>query len=128
MRKTALILLLALVSGSAAGEWVLAGGNEIATAYFDPATVSKAGATAKMWNLFDLKTARLLENQSYMSMKRHVEYDCKDARTRLLFFSGHSGNMAGGTIVFSDSDTREWEPVAPESGNETLWKIACGKK
>jgi Surface-adhesin protein E len=128
MRKTILLTLLAVVSSSAVAEWVLAGRNEITAAYFDPATISKTGNTVKMWNLFDLRTARLLDKQPYMSMKRQVEYDCKEERSRLLSFSGHSENMAGGEVVFSDSDPHNWEPVSPGSGNETLWKIACGKR
>jgi hypothetical protein len=128
MRKAILATLLAVVSSSAAAEWVLAGRNEITTAYFDPATISKTGDMVKMWNLFDLETARLLDTQSYMSMKRQVEYDCKEARSRLLSFSGHSENMAGGEVVYTDSEPHDWEPVSPGSGNEALWKIACGKR
>ena len=128
MRKPIATMLLAAVSSSAMAEWVQVSGTESNTVYADPATIHIAGNTVKMWNLFDLRTARLLDKQPYMSMKRQVEYDCKEERSRLLSFSGHSDNMAGGEVVFSDSDPHNWEPVSPGSGNETLWKIACGKR
>jgi len=128
MRKAIFMMLLAGVSSGAAAEWVLAGRSEIATTYFDPATIIRTGTLVKMWNLFDLKAARLLDTRLYMSMKRQVEYDCKEARTRLLSFSGYSENMAGGEVVYSDFESHDWEPVSPGSGNAVLWTIACEKR
>jgi hypothetical protein len=128
MRNAILIMLLAGMNGAAAAEWVLAGGNAITTAYYDPATVTKAGNLVKMWDMFDLTTARSLDNQLYRSMKRQVEYDCQKEQSRLLYYSGHSENMATGTEVFSGPEPQAWEPVSRGSGNEALWKIACGKQ
>jgi hypothetical protein len=39
-----------------------------------------------------------------------------------------SGNMGSGEAVFSNSDESKWEPVAPDSLDQALWKFACGKK
>ena len=128
MRNAILMMLLVGFSGAAAGEWVMAGANEISTAYYDPATIGKAGNLVKMWDMFDLTTARSLDNQSYRSMKRQVEYDCQKEQSRLLYFSGHSENMATGNQVFSGPEPHDWEPVSRGSGSATLWKIACGKK
>ena len=129
MRKAILMMLLAVVSSSAAAAWVEVGGNAIATAYADPATIRKNGNRAKMWDLFDLKTARASrEGRSYLSTKQQAEYDCKEEQWRMLYFSWHSGNMGRGEIVLSGSGPSQWEPVAPLSGNAILWKFACGKR
>ena len=128
MRKAILMLLLFVMSSSAAAAWVLAGRNEITSAYADPASIRRTGDMVRMWDMFDLKTARELDKKPYLSMKREVEYDCKEERSRLLFFSGHSKNMADGEVVYSSSDPHDWEPISSSSGNETLWKFACGKR
>jgi hypothetical protein len=48
MRKPILMMLLAVVSSSAAAEWVELGSNEISTAYSDPATIRRNGDMVKM--------------------------------------------------------------------------------
>jgi hypothetical protein len=129
MRKAILMLLLAVVSSSAAGAWVNVGGNEIYTAYADPVTIRKSGTVVKMRNLADFKTVQASDKcKLFMSQKMQSEYDCKEKRTRLLDFTWHSGNMGRGEIVLSGSGPSQWEPVAPLSGNAILWKFACGKR
>ena len=128
MRKTILIMLLAVVSSSAAADWVYLGGNDTITFYADPTTIRKAGNVVKLWNLFDLKTAQLVNGKRYMSTKGQTEYDCKEERTRELYASFHSGNMARGEIVeLASNMASSWTPVAPRSISEDLWKFACGK-
>lgn len=125
MRNAILMLLLAVTSGSAAAAWVLIGRNEITAAYADPASISRTGNVVRMRDMFDLKTARTLDKKPYLSMTREVEYDCKEERSRLLSFSGHSKSMAAGEVVYSASDPHNWEPISSSSGNATLWKFAC---
>ena len=129
MRKAIWMMLLAVVSSSAAAAWVEVGGNAIATAYADPATIRKNGNRAKMWDLFDLKTARASrEGRSYLSTKQQAEYDCKEEQWRMLYFSWHSGNMGIGETVFSYAEPNNWGPIPPDSWVELLWKFACGKR
>ena len=130
MRKAILMMLLAVVSSSAAAGWVEVGGNETGAIYYaDPATIRKAVNRVKMWILVDYKTTRVSSGgMPYMSMKAHVEYDCKEERVRTLYYSNHSGNMAGGKSVFSDDDPAKWSPVPRATIQEDLWEIACGKR
>lgn len=127
MRKAMLTMLLAGLSSSAAASWVLVGRNDITSAYADAASIRRTGDLVRMWDMFDLKTVRHLDRKPYLSMKREVEYDCKQERSRLLFISGHSKNMAQGDIIYTAAEPQDWEPISSTSGHETLWKFACSK-
>ena len=129
MRKTFLTMLLAIVSSSAVAGWINVGGNEIYIAYADPATIRKSGNMVKMRNLADFKMVQPSDKgKPFMSQKMQSEYDCKEKRTRLLYFTWYSGNMSKGEIVLSGPGPSEWEPVTPLSVNAILWKFACGKR
>ena len=130
MHRAILTLLLALLSHSAAAQWVEVGDTGNATVYVDPATIRRAGSMVKMGTLYDLKTAVVSKTNGkrYLSQKMQTEYDCREARWRMLHFSWHSGNMGGGEMVESLSDSYKWEPVPPGSGVEILWQLACGRK
>ena len=128
MRKAILMVLLAGVSSSAAAEWVAVGGGETSTAYAEPATIRRAGNTVKMWSLLDFEKARVSATHVYMSVKGQDEYDCKEERSRRLYFSRHSGNMGEGEVVYTNADSDRWEPVPPRSVIGALWKLACEKR
>ncbi len=127
MRKAILMLLLAVVSGSATAEWVELGGNEHTTLYVDPSSIRRAGDFVEMWNLHDFKKVRAMEHLSYWSFKGQGEYDCKQARMRLLSASRHAEKMGTGQIIASESSASGWESAAPGGAGDVLWKFACGK-
>jgi hypothetical protein len=129
MRKAILAMLLAVVSGSAAAEWIQIGNTESTTIYADPATIHEANGMVKIWALFDLKTAVASPGAGlFMSSKAQYEYDCKEQRVRGLYYTLHAGNMAGGEIVGKTYGPTDWIPAATDILNESLWKLACGKK
>lgn len=130
MKNTICAMLLLAFASSSAAAWVEAGSSETGAIYYaDPGTVRRAGNRVRMWNLVDYKTARISSNGTrYRSMKAHVEYDCKDERLRTIYYSDHSGNMAGGKSVYSDDDPTKWSPVPRATVQEDLWEIACGKR
>ena len=121
-------MLLAVVSSSAAAEWVAVGRNETDTLYADPATIRRAGNMVKMWILFDYKTPRDVDNNRYRSTREQIEVDCNEERERTLAASYHAGNMAKGEVIHVSSGPDEWHPVAPGSAAEVMWKFACGKQ
>lgn len=128
------LLLLTATSSAWAAEWVQVSsstGNGGYNIYADPATIRRSGDTVKMWDLLDFKSTQDIGRgrYRYLSSKSQDEYDCKDERTRQLYFTMHSGQMGGGEVVFtSDGTPTNWTPVAPGSIFETLWELACGKK
>ena len=131
MRKTILMMLLAVVSSSAAAEWVGVVFNErvTVTVYADPATIRRSGDIVQMWDLFDFKAPQVAEGLKYMSRMSQQEYDCKEDRTRVLFLLIYAGNMgSGGLVKKGPTPSIEWEPNPPGSIRKGLWEFACEKR
>ena len=125
MKGFLLITLLVLSSGPSYAEWVFVSGDDDAgmTVYVDPDTIRRNGDLVKMWYLSDRKTI-----EGYGSIKTQREYDCAEARHRLLAASIFSGHMGQGQVLDDNLKEGQWVPVAPESSGHALWKLACGKK
>ena len=119
-------MLLAVVSSSAAAEWIQVDFDGNVTAYADLSSIRKEGDKVKMWNLIDYKTVRA--GNPYMSIRGQSEFDCRRERMRSLFLSFYSRNMGRGHVVDSDDDPARWRRVAPGSIDDSLWQIACGKR
>ncbi|HSS29385.1 MAG TPA: surface-adhesin E family protein [Nitrospiraceae bacterium] len=116
---------MALSSGPAYAEWVFVSGDDEAgmTVYVDPDTIRRQGDFVKMWHLSNRKTT-----EGYGSIKTQREYDCAEARHRLLAASIFSGHMGQGKLLEDNVKEGLWMPVAPGSSGHALWKVACGKK
>lgn len=100
--------------------------------YFEPSSlrIDKRSGMAKMWLLYDFKTAQKDDKDdrvSYLSLRFQREYDCKQERARTLAQSFFDGNMARGGEISNDSIERPWEGVVPGSIGENLWFMACGR-
>jgi hypothetical protein len=127
--KYLVMILLSVISGNVAAEWVEVNHNEHATGYANPATIVKDGNIVKMWQLVDFKTiTKFTDGAPFMSDKSQEEYDCKEKQSRTIIYSLRSGNMGEGAVVFSDSNPTKWEPVMSGSKMEQFWNIACGMK
>ena len=80
-----LLTLLLLSSGPAYAEWVRVGETDTYTGYIDPKTIRLRADFAKMWGLYDNKTAQSSSAvESYLSIKTLDEYDCMEKQTRNL--------------------------------------------
>ncbi len=128
MKKLLLTLMLAVVSSSAMAEWVKVGTSDdkTTTIYADPSTIRKSGNRVKMWALWDYSTAQEGGSKPYMSVRIQNEYNCKEETDRQIYATTFSGNMAGSHTI-NRQGGKKWEPVAPRTFGETLWKFACGK-
>jgi len=126
MKKLLLTLILAAVSSSAKAEWVEIGTTNKSTVYADPTTIRKLGNKVKMWALWDYLTAPEGDSKPHMSVRIQNEYNCKEETSRQIYATTFSGNMAEGNTI-NRQGGREWQPVAPRTFGETLWKFACGK-
>jgi len=111
-----------------APEWNAVGSIAGSRVYADSANLHKSGEIVTMWGLLDNKTARQSPGKPYMSVKAQFKYDCKEERVQMLYRSFHSGNMAKGDIVDSNSFDEYWKPIAPASLAATLWRFACAKR
>lgn len=122
------MVALAAASGSATAEWVSIGDQGPAEIFVDKTTINRVGDKAKMWQLQELKAPRSAAGATYVSLKQLDEYDCKDPRARGVEITAYSKAMAEGTAVASQKGSGDWAKIVPESANERLWKIACGKE
>ena len=123
-----LVSLLTVMSTSAMAEWVEVGTSDTDTLYFDPAIRLSDNNTFKLWALKDFKMSqRLNELESVKSAKVEYEYDCKAQQARMLYYTSYSESMAGCDIVDFNVAPSDWVLISANSGNELLWKIACGK-
>jgi hypothetical protein len=125
-----LLMVLILSIQPVYAEWVLVSGNDEVglKVYVDPATLRRNGSLVKMWQLHDYKTVQTVAGDSLLSMKQFNEYDCTEARTRMLGYTWFSGNKGNGNVVYSTMEQLPWEPVVPRTINGTLLKVACEKK
>jgi hypothetical protein len=88
----------------------------------------REGELVKMWVLFDFKTVRTKEGVSYSSAKANMNYDCTEQRYEGLTVMYFSGNMGNGNLLDRSSGKGKWLRISPGSLDESLWKLACGKK
>jgi hypothetical protein len=130
MKRLLLTILLFLSSNPAYADWVAVGGKVEAGmgAYADPVTMRREGDLVKMEVLFDFKTRQTKAGVSYSSANAQMEYDCAEQRFRGLAVMYFSGNMGSGNLLDRSSGKGKWLPVSPGSLDQTLWKVACGKK
>ena len=119
------VILLLFLSSPAWGGWTGVAEDETAATYVDPASIVRNGVTAKMWWLRDYKNFQRMVEVGYFSQKGQVEYDCAEPRSRGLNLSLHAEKMGEGKVIYEDGSAHEWEPVAPDTTNESLRKVAC---
>ena len=128
MKRLLLGLMLLVTATAVSAEWTSVGASAEYIAYVDKGTIRRNGNFVKMWDMSDYKTVQTVAGDSFLSTKRQSEYDCKDEMLRDHAFTVFSGQMGSGKVVYSDSETNKWGPIAPESMGKALWKIACGKR
>ncbi|TKS60240.1 MAG: hypothetical protein EWM73_03157 [Nitrospira sp.] len=135
-----LVTLLFLSSVPAYAEWVAVEKNYLLpglrTVYVDPDTIRREGNLVTMWQLIDFKWMQ--GNQGigplgfgphrFLSTKTHKQFDCAETRLRLLAFTEFSGRMGTGIPADGYVDKGNWISVEPESINQALWEVACGKE
>jgi len=132
MKRLVLLILLALSSAPAYGEWVEVSVN-VETGekvYVDPDTIRRRGDIAEMWVLYDSKTAQPAVGHAYLSKTVQNEYHCAEAMKRMVSVKEFSGHMGSGEVLHMNSSlfsTARWMPTRVGLG-ETLLKVACGKK
>jgi hypothetical protein len=126
MFRILIILLLAVVSGNVAAEWIRYSESESQTSYVDSRPPHRDGDKAKIWSLFVFKKVQFTNGRPYISQKSQAEFDCKNEQWRINYYSYHTGDMASGELVISSADPTKWAPIPPDSGMiEGLWKLVC---
>ena len=123
MKKLFLVCLM-MLAGSAWAEWVVYFESDLATHYFDPATIRKDGHIRRVWALQEL---RKRNKDGEMSRRMRYEHNCKQERYRILFYTFHSESMAGGEILATGGEDNNWLEIPPATAGETIFNIVCAK-
>lgn len=121
-RKSLLLPLLLVTTGSAWAGWEEVYTTAEVTVYVDRATIRNDGNLRMMWSLINNKQRN---KDGGMSLRMRNEYDCKGERRRYLALSGHAEPMAGGKVLFSHGENGTWRSIPPGTADEAVLKIVC---
>lgn len=128
MKHLFLITLFVFGYGLAYAGWVAVEKKyqtgDVETMYFDPATINREGTRATLWQLTDLKWN---DTTRFLSLKTLKEFDCEQARVRVLQVIEFSRQMGTGRSTPGYIENGNWQPVEERSVNRALWKTACKK-
>lgn len=123
------LALLALTSAAHA-DWtpVEYASNELKL-YIDKDSHQPSGTgTMLLWHLMDYVKPQDLNGKAFSSIKGQGEYDCDKGLRRDMMHLWHQDAMGNSHMVHVTYKPGPWGPV-PKSGIEqTLARIACGKK
>ena len=127
-----LITILVLSSGPVYAEWVAVEKHDLLpgpqTVYVDPDSIRREGNLVTLWQLVDFKTMQGGRSPTrFSSTKTQKQFDCAEARTRLLRVTDFWGNMGTGESAEAYIEKGSWIRVEPDSVNRALWEVACGK-
>ena len=135
-----LITLLVLRSEPAYAEWVAIENKYqspgLRTVYFDPDTIHREGHLVTIWQLTDYESMQGsvglgrfgVGPSRFVSTKTHKQFDCVEKRLRLLAYMEFLRHMGTGRRNDGYVDKGNWIPVEPDSINQALWEVACGKE
>lgn len=123
IKKTLLLSLLLVASGTACAEWLKFGATEAgATFYMDPATIRVNGNLRKAWVVMNYAQR---EKSGGASMRYQYEFDCKEETSKSTPPTEHSELLAGGTVLFTSDRGTNWTPVPPGSVTAAAMSILC---
>ncbi len=130
----ALITLLFLSTAPVNAEWVAVEKDYLLsglqTLYVDPGSIRREGYLVTMRQLIDFKWMQGSARgpTRFMSTETHKQFNCAEKRLRLLAFTEFSRRMASGMRADGYVDTGSWISVEPDSINQALWEVVCGKE
>lgn len=124
MKQLLLALIVLSFSTSVVAEWKVFIKVDSVTYYIDTEHVRRDGNLVKLWELQDYPSPH---NKGVQSMRAQLEYDCKEEMNRLLYLSQHTGHMAGGTTLSSDSIDGKWNHIAPGTAEMEVLRFLCAK-
>ena len=130
MKKLTLLLLL-MVSTNVTAEWTKSGEDSEETLYINFETIRNIeNNNVKLWCLHDFKTERTIETEGkhFLSSKSHMLFNCNNETYSLLDIVFYSKNMGQGDLVHRVFNKIDEMSVVPDSNDEVLFKIVCGKK
>lgn len=122
MRTLCLALFLLAWGAPASAEWTHVDSGPGYDRYLDRDSIDRDGARVQVW---ELDNNEYPDASGVMSLRSWTEYDCDTRRYRIAHLSGHSQQMSGGEVLFSQAVEGAWRPVAPQTLGEASLQMAC---
>lgn len=129
-----LTTLVALTHGPACAEWVALEqayqSPGLQTVYVDAAGARKEGNLVTIDLLVDWKMMQGMRSPTrFYSTRTTKQFNCADKLVRTLASIDFYGRMGTGRVIGGSPFSNEtyWVPVVPESLNQGLWSVACGR-
>ena len=121
--KMLLPLLAILVSATVSADWMkIPGATETAPEKFiDMKAIRQTGPMNTMRRVWEISNLMKDAPDKVLSIKSHVEYDCKDRRVRVLEESNFSEHWAQGenlTLTVLDPKPGNWSDISKGSLSE----------
>ena len=122
------LLMLALISTAAYGEWTKTGIGVDSSIYVDKGTMKRSGDLIRITYLqnFSLGTTSDDGKMTYKSSRTVEEFNCKKGESRTASFEWFSDVMGGGKQVYRDVHTYPFEKVDEESLVGSVMRGVCG--
>ena len=127
MKKTILLLALALNTVAAHAEWTKIdySSNEV-TLYFDRSTAEKSGPRmVLMWHIADYATPQDIQGKPFKSIKFRHDSNSDKGLFRDMLRSWHSEGMGNSITVSWTHGPWGWTKPEAGSADEALVRAAC---
>lgn len=128
--KRSITLLVLLVSTVVGADWVKvdSAADTGANKFIDAKAIRQTGPMNTMRRVWELSNLAKRTSSQVLSIKSHVEYDCKDRRIRTIevaFFSEHWAQGERLPAPGSDMTPGDWRDISTGSPGETIFKRVC---
>ena len=126
MKKILLIVLMIPYLASASN-WVLVTKNKTGKAYFiDTQSIKKSGDSVTFWDKVNNASR---DEFGDFSAKNNVAINCNTKELSFIYHATYDEIDTRGkqTSSFSAPDSKTWQPIEPDSTNESLMKFVCKK-
>ena len=128
--KRSIALLVLLVSTVVCADWVKvdSAADTGANKFIDTKAIRQTGPMNTMRRVWELSNLAKRSLGQVLSIKSHVEYDCKDRRIRIIEVASFSEHWAQGERLSapeSDAKTGDWSDISNGSLGESIFKRVC---
>lgn len=129
-----LIMMLTLMHNPVQAGWVAIDRQYqspgLQTVYVDPDSMRREDNLVTLSTLIDWTWMQGNRSPTrFYSTKMTKQFDCAEKLVRILAAADFYGHMGTGQAIGGGGHTSEshWVAIEPESLNQGLWEVACGK-
>ena len=128
--KRSITWLVLLVSTGVCADWVKvdSAADTGANKFIDIKAIRQTGPMNTMRRVWELSNLAKRSLGQVLSIKSHVEYDCKDRRIRIIEVASFSEHWAQGErlpAAGSDAKSGDWSDISNGSLGESIFKRVC---